>query len=45
MMIFGRDGWFTAGVITVVLGVLFGAWSMVVGRRMRRRGWDGMNRI
>jgi CHASE2 domain-containing sensor protein len=45
MMIFGHGGWFTAGVITVVLGVLVGAWSMVVGRRMRRRGWDGVNRI
>jgi drug/metabolite transporter (DMT)-like permease len=45
LMIFGHDGWFTAGVFTVVLGVLVGAWSMVVGRRMRRRGWDGVNRI
>ena len=40
MMIFGRGGWFTAGVAAVVIGVLFGAWSMVAVRRMRRKSTD-----
>ena len=44
LMVFGRDGWFTAGVVAVVLGVLFGAWEIVVVRKMRLRGWDGINR-
>jgi hypothetical protein len=44
LMIFGRGGWFTAGVITVVLGVLAGAWELFAVRRMRPRGWDGINR-
>jgi type IV secretory pathway VirB2 component (pilin) len=44
LMIFGQGGWFTAGVVTVVIGVLFGAWSMVAARRTRRRGWGGANR-
>jgi type IV secretory pathway VirB2 component (pilin) len=44
LMIFGRDGWFTAGVITVVLGVLFGAWELFAVRKMRLRGWDGVIR-
>jgi hypothetical protein len=44
LMIFGQGGWFTAGVVAVVTGVLIGAWSMVVVRRVRRRGWDGVNR-
>ena len=44
LMIFGRGGWFTAGVVTVVLGVLFGALEMVVVRKMRPRGWDGFLR-
>jgi drug/metabolite transporter (DMT)-like permease len=45
LMIFGQGGWFAAGVAAVVIGVLFGAWSMVAARRMRRRGWDGVNRV
>jgi hypothetical protein len=44
LMVFGRGGWFTAGVITVVLGVLFGAWEMLAVRKMRPRGWDGFLR-
>jgi hypothetical protein len=40
LMIFGQDGWFTAGVAAVVIGVLFGVWSMVAVRRMRRKGTD-----
>ncbi|MCU1515542.1 MAG: hypothetical protein JWQ75_263 [Pseudarthrobacter sp.] len=44
LMIFGRGGWFTAGVVTVVLGVLAGAWEMVVVRKMRARGWRGFIR-
>ena len=44
LMIFGRDGWFTAGVVAVVLGVLFGAWEMVVVRKIRPRGWYGFLR-
>jgi type IV secretory pathway VirB2 component (pilin) len=40
MMIFGQGGWFAAGVVAVVVGVLFGAWSMVAGRRMRGKGTD-----
>jgi hypothetical protein len=42
LMIFGRDGWFTAGVVTVALGVLFGAWELLAVRKMRPRGWDGI---
>jgi drug/metabolite transporter (DMT)-like permease len=45
LMIFGQAGWFAAGVGAVVIGVLFGAWSMVAARRIRRRGWDGVNRV
>ena len=45
LMIFGQGGWFAAGVAAVVTGVLFGAWSMVAARRMRRRGWGGVNRV
>lgn len=45
MMILGRDGWFIGGVVAVVIGVLCGALSMVAVRRMRRRGWDGVNRV
>ena len=41
LMIFGRDGWFTAGVIAVVLGVLFDAWELLAVRKVRPRGWDG----
>ena len=44
LMIFGRGAWFIAGVVTVVVGVLIGGWSMVVGRKARQRGWDGVNR-
>jgi hypothetical protein len=44
LMIFGRGGWFTAGVITVVLGVLFGAWELFAVRKLRPRGWDGVIR-
>lgn len=44
LMIFGRDGWFIVGVVLVVIGVLVGGWSMVAARRLRRRGWDGVNR-
>ena len=44
MMIFGQGGWFTVGVVLVVIGVLAGGWSMVAARRLRRRGWDGVNR-
>jgi hypothetical protein len=44
LMIFGQGGWFAAGVLAVVIGVLFGAWSMVAVRRMRHRGWLGVNR-
>jgi uncharacterized membrane protein YhaH (DUF805 family) len=44
LMFFGQGGWFTVGVVAVVIGVLFGAWAMVVVRRLRRRGWDGANR-
>lgn len=45
MMIFGQGGWFIGGVVAVVIGVLFGALSMVAVRRMRRRGWDGVTRV
>ena len=38
LMIFGRGAWFIAGVVTVVVGVLIGGWSMVVGRKARQRG-------
>lgn len=41
MMIFGQGGWF----IAVVIGVVCGALSMVAGRRMGQRGWDGVNRV
>lgn len=44
LMIFGSDSWFAAGVVTVVIGVLLGAWEMFVVRKMRVRGWDGVNR-
>ena len=44
LMIFGRGAWFIAGVVTVVVGVLIGGWSMVVGRKARQRGLDGVNR-
>ena len=44
MMIFGQGGWFTVGVVLVVIGVLAGGWSMVAARRLRRRGWDAVNR-
>jgi drug/metabolite transporter (DMT)-like permease len=44
MMIFGQGGWFTVGVVLVVIGVLVGGWSMVAARRLRRRGWDDVNR-
>ena len=40
LMIFGQGGWFAAGVVAVVIGVLFGAWSMVAVRRMRGKGTD-----
>jgi uncharacterized membrane protein YhaH (DUF805 family) len=40
LMFFGQGGWFTVGVVAVVIGVLFGAWSMVVVRRLRTA--DGM---
>jgi uncharacterized membrane protein YhaH (DUF805 family) len=43
LMIFGQGGWFIVGVVAVVIGVLFGAWSLVVVRRLRRRGWGGVN--
>lgn len=45
MMIFGQGGWFIGGVIAVVIGVVCGALSMVAGRRMGQRGWDGVNRV
>ena len=45
MMIFGQGGWFIGGVVAVVIGVLFGAWSMIAVRQTRRRGWDGVNRV
>jgi drug/metabolite transporter (DMT)-like permease len=45
MMIFGQGGWFIGGVTAVVIGVVCGALSMVAGRRMRQRGWDGVNRV
>ena len=35
LMILGQGEWFIVGVIVVVTGVLCGAWSMVVVRRMR----------
>ncbi|WP_139164192.1 hypothetical protein [Arthrobacter sp. ok362] len=35
MMVFGQDGWFTAGLFTVFIGVLIGAWAMVAVRRVR----------
>ena len=35
LMIFGRDGWFAVGVITVFAGVLIGAGAMVAVRRVR----------
>ena len=38
LMIFGRDGWFAVGVITVFTGVLIGAWAMVAVRRVRSPG-------
>jgi energy-coupling factor transporter transmembrane protein EcfT len=44
LMIFGRDGWFTAGVITVVLGVLLGALELFAVRKIRPRGWGGVIR-
>jgi len=44
LMIFGRDGWFFAGVVAVFLGVVLGGWNMLASRRMRRRGWDGTRR-
>lgn len=44
LMIFGKGGWFFAGVVTVVLGVLLGGLSMLAGRKARPRGWDGVNR-
>jgi hypothetical protein len=37
LMIFGPGAWFTVGVFAVVLGVLFGAWSLVAARRMGSR--------
>lgn len=45
MMIFGQGGWFIGGVVAVVIGVLFGAWSMIAVRQTRRRGWGGVNRV
>jgi uncharacterized membrane protein len=44
MMIFGQGGWFTVGVVLVVIGVLVGGWSMVAARQLRRRKWNGVNR-
>jgi uncharacterized membrane protein YhaH (DUF805 family) len=44
LMIFGQGGWFIGGVAAVVIGVLLGAWSMVVVRRLLGRGWRGTNR-
>ena len=35
LMIFGPDGWFAVGVMTVFTGVLAGAWAMVAVRRVR----------
>jgi drug/metabolite transporter (DMT)-like permease len=43
LMIFGHNGWFTVGVVLVVIGVLVGGWSMIAARRLRRREWDGVN--
>jgi drug/metabolite transporter (DMT)-like permease len=45
LMIFGQGGWFAVGVFAVVIGVLFGAWSMVAARRMRRRERDGVDPV
>jgi uncharacterized membrane protein YhaH (DUF805 family) len=45
LMIFGQGGWFTAGIVAVFIGVLFGLWSMVAVRRLQRRGWNGLNRV
>jgi type IV secretory pathway VirB2 component (pilin) len=44
LMIFGRGGWFYAGVATVVLGVLFIGASLMSTRHLRQRGWDGTKR-
>jgi type IV secretory pathway VirB2 component (pilin) len=44
LMIFGRGGWFYAGVATVVLGVLFIGASLLATRHLRQRGWDGRKR-
>jgi drug/metabolite transporter (DMT)-like permease len=35
MMVFGRGGWFVAGLFLVFMGVLIGAWGMVAVRRVR----------
>ena len=44
LMIFGRGGWFYAGVATVVLGVLFIGASLLATRKLRNRRWDGTRR-
>jgi hypothetical protein len=44
LMIFGRGGWFYAGVAIVVLGVLFIGGSLMATRQLRHRGWDGTGR-
>ena len=38
LMIFMQDGWFTAGVFIVLIGVLIGAWAMIAVRRVRSPG-------
>ena len=35
LMIFGRGGWFTLGIVGVFIGVLIGGWAVVAARRVR----------
>jgi drug/metabolite transporter (DMT)-like permease len=38
LMVFGRGGWFAAGLSLVFIGVLIGAWELVAVRRVRSPG-------
>jgi drug/metabolite transporter (DMT)-like permease len=38
LMVLGRGGWFAAGLCLVFIGVLLGAWEMVLVRRVRSPG-------
>jgi drug/metabolite transporter (DMT)-like permease len=38
LMVFGRGGWFAAGLALVFIGVLIWAWELVVVRRVRSPG-------